>query len=54
MIWNPGEVSNYATVDVSLPVGGEYKLILNNKAGRFWISTKMLSGMLTLNYYRYG
>jgi S1-C subfamily serine protease len=51
LVWNGGVVQRNAVLNLRLR-GGRYSLVLNNHVGAFWISSKTVSGMLELTYYR--
>ncbi|MEI9974286.1 MAG: trypsin-like peptidase domain-containing protein [Ignavibacteriota bacterium] len=51
IVWNGGVFQRAATVNIPLR-GGQYKLILNNKVGPFWVSNKTITGTVELTYYK--
>jgi hypothetical protein len=50
-VWNGGIIRRVGNINIRLQ-GGRYKLVLNNKMGPFWVSSKTLSGSIELHYYR--
>lgn len=51
VLWGGGVIQNSGNLNVPLR-GGRYRLILNNKMGPFWVSSKTFSGAIELSYYR--
>jgi hypothetical protein len=51
VVWNPGIIKNYGSLDIRLR-GGRYRLIFNNRMGPFWVNSKTVAGTIELSYYR--
>jgi S1-C subfamily serine protease len=51
ILWNGGLIQRSGSLNLPLR-GGRYQLILNNKMGPFWVSSKTVSGTIELSYYR--
>ena len=51
VVWGGGVIQNSGNLNVPLR-GGRYRLVLNNKMGPFWISSKTLTAATELSYYR--
>jgi hypothetical protein len=51
VVWGGGVIRSSGNLNIPLR-GGRYRLILNNKMGPFWISSKTLTAAIELSYYR--